>query len=409
LPGSNVFEVRYVGSHGVGLFQTINANPLVGPILSGFSRPFHDPTSNTPQTMVFPGFPNALPPGTTAQNCPDDPLTPDNEGICNGRIFRSGLARERINGAQNIYHSLQMRYDGRFRNQWIYGFTYTFSKNLDNASEVFSFNGGNSVTVAQNPLQLTGVERAPSGFDVPHSFTANFIWTLPFMSEQKGILGRVVGGWQLNGTMRVQNGIRWTPTQLLGRNPYEDAAYMSPFISTTTSHFRPFAGNPRAAQGSVAISDVDACIFYAFCGAQGGNPILRRSSTGYYLMSDLNLATRTFTPVSPNDVRFIINGPGSAMRFGTPFGSLSRNTETGDRIETVDLSIFKTFRITERTNLQYRMQMINAFNHPVFNLNTANLFLGAPASISLDNRLFYNFQENSGGRRVISMSLRFQF
>jgi outer membrane receptor protein involved in Fe transport len=399
LPGSNVFEVRYVGTHGVGLFQTINANPLVGPLLNGFSRTFHDPTSNTAQTMTFPGFRNALPSGTTALTCTDNPATPDNEGICNGRIFPTGLARERINGAQNIYHSLQLRYDGRFRNQWIYGFTYTFSKNLDNASEVFSFAGGNSNTIAQNPLDLTRLERGRSGFDVPHSFTTNFIWELPFMREQKGILGRVVGGWQLNGILRVQNGIHFTPTQLLGRNPYEDAAVVNAF-AFGSSHIRPFAGNPSAPRNSVAISDVDACIFYALCGTQGGNPILRRSSTGYYLMSDLNLATRTFTPVNPNDVRFVINGPGSAMRFGAPFGTLSRNTESADRIETMDLSIFKTFKITERTNLQYRLQMINALNHPVF---------GIPASISLDNRNFYNFQETSGGRRVISMSLRFQF
>jgi hypothetical protein len=108
-------------------------------------------------------------------------------------------------------------------------------------------------------------------------------------------------------------------------------------------------------------------------------------------------------------VRFIINGPGSAARFGTPFGTLSRNTESGDRIETVDMSIFKTFKITERVNMQYRLQMINAFNHPVFGLNASNNFLGTPANISLDNKDFYNFQENSGGRRVISMSLRLQF
>lgn len=399
LPGSNVFEVRYVGSHGVGLFQTINANPFIGALVNGFSRPYHDPTTNTAQTMAFPGFPSALGVSATPLTCTDNTATPDNEGICNGRVFSSGITRERINGAQNIYHSLQMRYDGRFRNQWIYGFTYTFSKNLDNASEVFNFAGGNSVTVAQNPLQLTGIERAHSGFDVPHSFTANFIWELPFMREQRGVLGRVVGGWQLNGTVRVQNGVRFTPTQLLGRNPYEDAAFMNAFIAAV-SHFRPFAGNRNAPQNSVAISDVDACIFYALCGASGGNPILLRSSTGYYRMSDLNLATRTFTPVSPNDVRFIINGPGSAVRFGTPFGTLSRNTEQADRIETMDLSIFKTFKITETTNLQYRLQMINALNHPVF---------GTPASLSLDNRLFYNFQETSGGRRVLSMSLRFQF
>lgn len=410
LPGNNVFEARYVGTHGVGLFQTINQNPLVGPLLNGFSRAFYNPATNTSQTMTFPGFPSVLPPGTTAQSCTDNSATLENEGICNGRLFRTGLARERINGAQNLYHSLQMRYDGRFRRQWIYGFTYTFSKNLDNSSEVFANAGGNSVTISQNPLDLTRDERGYSGFDVPHSFTANFIWTSPFMAEQKGVLGRIVGGWQLNGTMRVQNGSRFTPTQLLGRNPYEDAGYINGILGGV-SPFRPFDGNPNAARNSVAISDVDACVFYGLCnidpatgaayaGLPTGQNAFRPSPTGYYLMSDLNLATRRFTPVTPNDVRFIINGPGSAARFGTPLGTVSRNSQQGDRIETVDFSVFKTFKITESKNLQYRLQMINALNHPVF---------GVPNSISVDNRFFYNFEENSGGRRVISMSLRFQF
>jgi hypothetical protein len=212
--------------------------------------------------------------------------------------------------------------------------------------------------------------------------------------------------------------VRWTPTQLLSRNPYEDAAYISGILGGA-SQFRPFAGNPSAPRNSVAISDVDACVFYKLCGTTavtkivGGKPDtlgnMRPSPTHYYLMSDLNLATRKFTPVTPNDVRFIINGPGSAALFGTPFGSAMRNSEQGDRIETMDFSVFKTFKITERYNLQYRLQMINALNHPVFALNPSNTLIGAPASISLENRLFYNFQENSGGRRVISMSLRFQF
>lgn len=396
--GKNVFEARYVGTHGVGLFQSINANPFIGNLVNGFSRTYHDPVAGAAKTLTFPGFSSLLPSGVTPLVCTDNAATRDNEAACNGRILPFGQARERINGAQNIYHSLQMRFDGRFREQWLYGFTYTWSKNLDNASEVFNFAGGNSVAVAQNPLDLTGIERGRSGFDVPHSFTANFLWNLPFMKEQKGILGRIVGGWQLNGILRVQNGVHFTPTQLLGRNPYEDSGFLTSFFGV--SQFRPFAGNSKAPQGSVAITDVDACLFYSLCGTQGGNPILQTSSTGYYLMSDLNKSQRTFTPVSPNDVRFIINGPGAAMRFNTPFGTVSRNSETADRIEVFDFSVFKTFRVTERINFQYRLQMFNALNHPNF---------GRPNSISVDNRLFYNFEENNGGRRTLSMSLRISF
>jgi hypothetical protein len=134
-------------------------------------------------------------------------------------------------------------------------------------------------------------------------------------------------------------------------------------------------------------------------------PNLRRSSTGFYLLNDINnspATNRRLTPVSPNDVRFILNGAGAARMFGTPFGNVGRNTFLGDRNENVDLSIFKDFRITERFQLRYRLQMLNAFNHPNF---------GTPNSIALDNAgtTFFNFQENSGGRRTISMGLRLSF
>jgi hypothetical protein len=398
----NVFEVRYVGNKQTGLFQTINANPNIANLANGFSRPYFDPTSNSQKTLSFPGFKNLLPSGVTPQTCTDNSATRDNEAACNGRLFPFGVARERINGAYASYHGLQLRYDGRLRRQLNFGFTYTWSHAIDNSSEVFSFAGGNSVAVAQNPLDLTRAERGNSGFDSRHVFTANFIWDLPFMREQKGILGRILGGWQFNGIILVQDGRLFTPTQLLAsRNPYEDSTFMAGFFGSA-SHSRPFSGNPNAPAGTVAITDVDACLFYGRCGTTGGAPNLRTSSTGYYLLNDLNKSTPVFTSVSPNDVRFIVNGPGAAVKFGTPFGNVGRNTFRGDRNENVDLSVFKTFRITERFRLRYTLQLSNAFNHPNF---------GIPNSINLDNAgtTFFNFQENDGGRRTISMGLSFIF
>jgi outer membrane receptor protein involved in Fe transport len=392
---NNVFEVRYVGNKGTKLFQTINANPLINNLVNGFSRPFFDTASNAPGAISFPGFPNLLPANTTP--------------AANGRLIQAGAIRERINGVNSTYHALQMRYDGRLTRQLTYGFSYTYSHAIDNSSEVFSFNGGNSVAVSQNPLDITRSERGNSGFDSRNVFTANFLWELPFMREQKGFLGRIVGGWQVNSIILVQGGRPFTPVHTLAsRNPYEDAGFMNAFFASG-SHFRPFEGNPNAPADRVAITDVDACLFYGFCGATPVNgvarPNLRRSPTGFYLLNDINnspAANRTLTPVSPNDVRFILNGAGAARMFGTPFGNVGRNTFLGDRNENVDLSIFKDFRITERFQLRYRLQMLNAFNHPNF---------GTPNSIALDNAgtTFFNFQENSGGRRTISMGLRLSF
>jgi outer membrane receptor protein involved in Fe transport len=396
----HAMEVRYVGNHQVGLFQTINPNPFVGNLVNGFSRTYNDPATNTVKTITFPGFPQLLPSGIRPLTCTDNAATPDNEAACNGRLFPYGVARERINGAQASYHGLQTRFDARLRSQWTYGITYTWSHAIDNSSEVFAFAGGNSTVVAQNPLDITRGERGNSGFDNRHVFTAHWIWDLPFMKDQRGIVGRIVGGWQFNGILRVQNQRRFTPIQQnTNRNPYEDSASMGAFYGSQ-SQMRPFSGNPNAPVNTVAITDVDACIFFGRCGATGGQPNLRTSPTGFYSMNDLN--RNVFTPVTPNDVRYIINGPGAALKFGTPFGNIGRNTFTGDRLESLDLGIFKNIRITERIRLQYRLDMFNALNHPNF---------GIPNSILLDNagRTFFNFQENDGGRRTLAMGLSIHF
>jgi len=406
-----VLEARYVGNHQVGLFQTVNANPFMGNLINGFTRPFRTAASPTSQTMTFKGFPQLFP-GVTPLVCTDNPATADNEGICNGRLLPTGVARNRINGAQALYHGLQTRFEGRLRNWLTYGASYTWSHTIDNSSEVFQFNGGNSNVVSQNPLDATRGERSNSGFDVRNVFNAYWVWDIPVMRNQKGVLGHLLGGWQLNGVLAVRNGVRFNPIQLTSsRNPYEDTPFQVFNQSPGRSQMRPFSGNPNAPLNKVGITDVDACIFYAKCGGTAALPIFLPSPTGFYLLNDLNhtvggAASPIFTSVTPGDVRFIVNGPGAAQAFGTPFGNIGRNTFTGDRVENLDFSVFKTTRVTERVSIQYRLNLFNALNHPNF---------GTPNSIFLDNAgdtpsaTFFNFQENNGGRRQLEMALRIMF
>jgi len=407
---SYIFEARYVGNHQVGLFQTVNSNPFMGNLINGFSRTFRASATGAVQTMNFKGFPQLFP-GVTPLTCTDNPATADNEGICNGRIRPTGVARDRINGAQALYHGLQTRFEGRLRGWLTYGASYTWSHTIDNSSEVFQFNGGNGNVVPQNPLDATRGERGNSGFDVRNVFNAYWVWDIPVMKSQKGVMGHLLGGWQLNGVLAVRNAVRFNPLQQTSsRNPYEDSAFQT-FTASSISQMRPFSGNPNAPLNSVGITDVDACIFYAKCGSASGVPIFIPSPTGFYLLNNLNhtvggVASPIFTPVKPSDVRFIVNGAGAAQVFGTPFGNIGRNTFTGDRVENLDASVFKTTRVTERVSIQYRLNLFNALNHPNF---------GIPNSIRLDNAgdtpsaTFYNFGENSGGRRQLEMALRITF
>jgi hypothetical protein len=167
---------------------------------------------------------------------------------------------------------------------------------------------------------------------------------------------------------------------------------------------RPFTGNPKADPRSAAITDIDA----ALRGLTNG---YIPSPTGFYSLNAFNQG-RGAVPVSINDVRFIINGPGAAMRFGTPFGTEPRNSLRGPITNQLNLSIFKTFTIPESIKLQLRLEMFNALNHPNPGAGTAS-----GDSIPPGNGLFVDFAgstfnergEFTYARRIIQLGMRLIF
>jgi len=348
---NNVAEIRYVGNHGNGLFQSINRNPDISSLVNGLGTAFGAGFG------TFPAFPNLVPAGVKMQTCVDDPATPGvNEGICNGRILPQGLLRSRENTATSDYHGMQARYNGRVFNQLTLGASYTFSKTIDNASEIFSFGEG---AFAQNPFNFQKGERGLSGNDRRHASSMNFIWDVPFYKSEKGLVGHVLGGWQLNGTYNLASGRPFTPSEFcnfacvgLG---YQDTSFQSNFVGL--DQLRPFAGNPRAPRTAVGITATDAGLIFF------GAPIAP-SPTGLYSLNALNSPAGNLVPVTFNDVRFIYNGPGAARQFGTPYGDAGRNTERGPALNILNLGIFKNTKIRENVRLQLRAELFNALNHP---------------------------------------------
>lgn len=410
----HVAEIRYVGTHGVALFQNINSNFFIGPIINGIHITRNAggsivPCTASPATPCLNGqsFASLVPPGTVSQVCVDDPggvATPFiNESACDQRQFRTGGVTTRANTAQSIYHSMQARYNGRFMNDALtFGASYTFSKTIDDASEIFAFGGGDILSAsAQNPFCINRCERGRSGLDRPHAFSANFIYDAPWMREQRGVLGHIVGGWQLNGTYIVTSGATFTPGQGGNGTIGLGNAYL-------TAGDRPFLTNPNADRRLVGITRIDAFLL----GKIAAGDV---TSQGGLISLTALQANGSIVTVTPNDVKYVFNGPGAAQVFGTPFGSAGRGIERGVMFNQMNLGLFKNIKVWERLSLQLRGEAFNVLNHPQPGIGSA--VTGGTShlpNINVNNAgvPFASFAEVANqtfARRVVQVGLRVIF
>ncbi|MGH9971871.1 MAG: carboxypeptidase regulatory-like domain-containing protein [Pyrinomonadaceae bacterium] len=402
--GNNVAEVRYVGNHGVGLFQNVQRNPFVGvpgdPNLEfGTAGAASGLYGFTLDGIHFPSFAaQVIPSGSTGLNCVNIASTLDNEASCLGRILQRGARTSRENTAQSRYDSLQARYNGRFLNRAMnLGLAYTWSKTIDNSSEIFTFGTENS-SFAQNPFDYAKGERSVSALHRPHIFSMNFIYDVPYFKSQSGFAGHLLGGWQINGTHVYNTGRRYTA----GQNLNAGFLGLGPSYLSGGEGLRPFNANPNAPQGTVGINQVDAFLF--------GLLETITNQNGFLSLNDLN--NGTIRNVTANDVRFIYNGPGAAKLFGTPFGTSTRYNLTGPAINQTNIGIFKNTRVTETIRVQFRAELFNAFNHPQPGYGVTRN--GSLPSILADNAgiaggAFADNDEIDLARRVVQFGLRIIF
>lgn len=148
-----------------------------------------------------------------------------------------------------------------------------------------------------------GRDYGPSDYMVKHRATFTANYELPFGKSMKGIVGQIVRGWQVNGIYAYATGTPFTVLDSCNQNSFG------------VSQCRPSVVAPQS------------------------------------FTQDLNHWIDTTQFVKP--------------AFGTA-GSLGRNTFTMPRNVRIDLSIFKDFRITEGTKLQFRAEGFNITNTPLF-------------------------------------------
>jgi carboxypeptidase family protein/TonB-dependent receptor-like protein len=229
---------------------------------------------------------------------------------------RTATTREWDGRTHSNYHALQATLNRRFSDGLLLKGAYTWSKSIDEApySDWTEFR--------YNAQSVFFRNRAVSDHDIPHNFQLAFVYELPFGREKKwattGFSNTILGGWQVNGVFSAYSG--------------------RPFNLTASGSSLNMPGN---AQTPDQIKDNVEIL---------GNV----GDDGPYF------DTSAFARIT--DVRF---------------GNVGRNSMRGPGFANLDMSLFRTFKVTQAVDLQFRAEAFNVTNTPHFsnpngNVNSSN-------------------------------------
>lgn len=281
LGGNTMLEINYIGNTGTDLLVSSDINRFDG------SR--------------FIGRPNPLA----------------------SRVFLTEAA------TKSSYNALQISINRRFSNGLKANFTYTYSHSIDEISAPFSAINGGSFLQSEaltGPMSVRNfdLDRGSSDFDLRHRAILNMAYEFTAFKTQEGIVGHVLGGWQVNSIITLQSG--------------------KPFTI--------FSAND--ANGDLIFND--RAVYLGGDIKQG--TFEDRNRRLEYLQSNL------FVP-----------------SFGPNGGAMGRNLFTGPSYFNVDFALFKNTKLSENTNLQFRTEVFNLFNNVNFMNPSGNL--SNPATFNL--------------------------
>jgi hypothetical protein len=241
------------------------------------------------------------------------------------------------------YNSLQTQVQRSFRNGSLVNFAYTWSHGL--TTDQADRSTGSVIPQVSYDLRNN---YGPTVADRRHIVTANFVWNMPWYRAQQGVVGHLLGGWEVSGIQTFQTGL---PLTIASNQVYD----------------------PTGA-GCLGPSP---CVIRA---NQVGDPSLNAPhnyDTGWFNAS-------AFTNPGATQTTVTTERPGAARDAG---------------FWRTDLSLFKNIKISERVTTQFRLESFNTFNHtnPVC---CSSLTTSSPS---------YNLVRSTRDPRIVQLGLKLDF
>jgi len=364
LSNSWLFSAGYVGNHGLHEVLPI---------------PFNQPLIATPQNPVN---------GQTSSYGGTTPLYLDTEPISTSEY--SGNAPVRVpyigydmnsvlfkaEGISN-YNALQLQARKRLSFGLQFTATYTWSHALDEQSGLgLFFTGNNPVT----PRSSYG----SADFDQTHVFLINYSYQIPKATNNQK-LGNLLNGWVIGGQTVAQSG-----------QPYSIYDY-SGSVASLYLGTSDYIGNPIVPL--VPGVTVKQAELQGTTGVNAGKPVLN---------------VNDFAPqfVAPGQSGVPPCDASGCDLYESLYGNSGRNIFRGPFQVRFDMTVGKTFNITERTTLRFNFDAFNVFNHPDFDApnNDVTFFpnYAGPPSFPPDGSLGL-IQHTIGSSRFLQLSLHLMF
>jgi hypothetical protein len=308
-----ILDVGYFGTHGTRLLGLINLNEAQPGAYVGKVSPT---TSTSGAACVVPGTTTVAFVSTAC----DQPLNQI-------RPYLGYFSVDAVRGIfSSNYNSMQVKATKRFSGKTYFDVNYTWSRDLTNNQNDYS-------TPPQNTYNINA-DYGRAAIDRTNILTMDGVYELPWHRDQKGLTGRLIGGWELSVIYTINSGLPLTASASAGglisygfTNPLNNSTsggYVTDnagigISGNTNAGFRPdMIGNPNAGNGRAIHNRLNWFNVGAFAA-----PPVNRLTPG-------------------NEKRGVIEGPG---------------------FNKADIGVFRTFRIYERLAFQFRAEAFNVANH----------------------------------------------
>src|ERR1700682_1799289 len=292
-----------------------------------------------------------------------------------------------------IYHGGLVDLMHRFAHGLYFRANYTFSKNIDNATNEL-FSSIVNPRRAQDGYDFAN-ERGRSALDITHKLAISWVFELPNVQTDHSFVRAVAHGWEWSGGYLAESGQPVTPLSDADSNANGDGAGDRTIINPRGVGMTGTAVNAvcnAGSGGATTIVGLDPVTGNWACGTQNDANVV-----GYVALDPL--------------ARFVQAQTGSRTNAG-------RNTVGTPGLNIWNMSIFKNTKITERFSLQLRAETFNTFNHRNFSIglptnngaidqvNNPNPFAASYVNVDSGKDKFLNSRQFNGGSRTMEFGIR---